>query len=97
MMMNVGNLKSVMAKLPPVAQKPFMVILGDLRLALSDSITSIYHIAAFIMIAGVLLMFFMKEIALRKTHNERPAVQEAGAEMLVEQAVLMPEDEPAFD
>lgn len=97
MMMNVGNLKNVMAKLPPVAQKPFMVILGDLRLALSDSITGIYHIAAFIMIAGVVLMFFMKEIALRKSHHERPAMQEAGVEMLAEQTILLPKDEPAFD
>jgi len=96
-LMRIGEMKDNIANMPPAAQKSFGIILGDLRLALSDSITSTFFIATFMMAAGVLVMFFMKEIALRKTHAERPVMQEAATEILAEQAQLMPEDEPAFD
>jgi hypothetical protein len=39
----------------------------------------------------------MKEIALRKSHSERLAGEEAELEILAEQAQLLPEKEPVFD
>ncbi|MDI6716948.1 MAG: MDR family MFS transporter [Actinomycetota bacterium] len=92
-----GGMKAVAAKLPVVAQQPFAMLMGDLRLALSDSITGIYYVATFLMAASIFFMFFMQEIALRKSHAERPKMQEAGVELLAEQAQLRSEDEPAFD
>lgn len=96
-LMKIGQLKDVLAKMPPAAQKSFLVVLGDLRLALSDSITGIFYIATFMIAVGAILMFFMKEIALRKTHAERPVGEEVGLELLAEQTQLQPENEPAFD
>ncbi|MCL6471197.1 MAG: MFS transporter [Firmicutes bacterium] len=96
-LMKMGQLKDILAKMPPAAQKSFLVVLGDLRLALSDSITGIFYIATFMIAVGAILMFFMREIALRKSHAERPVGEEVGLELLAEQAQLQPENEPAFD
>ena len=96
-LMRVGEMRGAITKMPVAAQKAFAVIMGDLRLALSDSITGIFFVATFMMVAGVLLMFFLREIALRTTHTERPVLQEGATELLAEQAQLMPEEEPAFD
>jgi EmrB/QacA subfamily drug resistance transporter len=96
-MMGLGEMKNSMSKMPVAIQKSFLVILNDLRHALSDSITGIYFIATFIMLVGVVLMFFVEEIPLRKTHHERPPLEEAGVEFLAENTMLLPEDEPAFD
>lgn len=98
MLMKMGEMKNMVAQLPSLAAKEaFAIVMGDLRLALSDSIASIFYVATFIMAFSVLITFFMKEIALRKSHAERPVMEEAGVELLAEQAQLMPEDEPAFD
>ncbi|MBE0447429.1 MAG: MFS transporter [Actinobacteria bacterium] len=96
-LMRVGEMRDVIERMPVAAQKAVAVIMSDLRLALSDSITGIFFVAMFMMVAGVLLMFFLQEIALRTTHAERPVLQEAATELLAEQAQLMPEEEPAFD
>lgn len=96
-MMRIGDLKNTMVTMPAAIKQPLGIILGDLRLALSDSITGIFFVGTFMMVLGVLIMFFMQEVALRKTHAERPKAQEAGVELLAEHAQLMPEDEPAFD
>jgi EmrB/QacA subfamily drug resistance transporter len=96
-MMNIGKMKESAIQMPVPVQKPFLLILGDLRFALSSSITDIYYIATFIMLIGVVLMLFIEEIPLRKTQHERPPMREAGTELLSENAVLPPEDEPAFD
>lgn len=96
-LMKLGEIKGIVAKMPPVAQKSFFVMMGDLRLALSDSITGIFYIATFMIAVGVILMFFMKEIALRKSHSERLPGEEAGLELLAEQTQILPENEPAFD
>jgi len=54
-----GGMKTVAAKLPVVAQQPFAMLMGGLRLALSDSITGIYYVATFLMAASIFFMFFM--------------------------------------
>jgi EmrB/QacA subfamily drug resistance transporter len=68
-MMNIGQMKASAIQMPVPVQKPFLLILGDLRFALSVSITDIYYIATFIMLVGVILMLFVEEIPLRTTQH----------------------------
>lgn len=92
-----GNLQDMVAQAPPAVKNALITVFSDLRLALSDSITGVFFVSAFIMAASVIIMFFMEEVALRKSHAERPVVQEAGAELAVEHGQFLPEDEPALD
>ncbi|MEI8093642.1 MAG: MDR family MFS transporter [Spirochaetales bacterium] len=50
--------------------------------AFADSVHHIFFISIFIVAAALLVTFFLKEIPLRKTN--RPAAEEAGAELLAE-------------
>ncbi len=92
-----GSFKTVLAKMPLPAQKAFLAVTGDLRQSLADSITRVFYVATFLMLLGVLTMFFMREIKLRKSHSELPAFAEVGAEFVAEQGQFLPEDEPVFD
>lgn len=95
--LNFGNMGESLDKLPVAVQQSIAVLMGDLRLALSDSITGIFFIAAFMMVAGVVLMFFMEERALRTTHSEQPAADEPNFQVEARSPSTVPEERPAFE
>lgn len=96
-LIKIGPINEIVAGLHPTEQQALSLIVGDVRLSLSTSITYVFFVGSILLAASVPIMLLMREIPLRRSHEERPILQEAGVELLAEQAQLRPEDEPAFD
>jgi len=62
--------------------------------AFASSITEVFLIATGLMGIAFITSFFLKEIPLRKSYAKRPALEEAGIEIGVEEGQLPAKDEP---
>jgi hypothetical protein len=80
----------------PVAVAMFKRFEGVMKAALANSISSVFTFGIMIMVAGLLLSFFLKEIPLRKSFH--PVLEEAGLELAAETpataTVIRPDSEP---
>ncbi|WP_113929297.1 MDR family MFS transporter [Bacillus sp. P14.5] len=71
-LMNGEKLKEIQASLPDEMQGVFLKMIEIVRESLSYSLTNVFLIGAFVLFAGFLLTFFLKEIPLRMTNKEEP-------------------------
>jgi hypothetical protein len=80
----------------PVAVAMFKRFEGVMKAALANSISSVFIFGIMIMVAGLFLSFFLKEIPLRKSIH--PVLEEAGLELAAETpaiaTVIRPDSEP---
>lgn len=90
-----------LSNVPGPLQPQILAALGDflfkIKDALSYSITHVYLIGALLLLPAFLASWFLKEIPLRKTHGERPFVEEAGVEIAVEEGEFSSQDEPDIE
>lgn len=80
----------------PAATTGYSHFLVSLKDALASSISEVFLVAAFIISLAFLASWFLKEIPLRTSHEERPALEQAGIEIATEQGEFPPENEPEF-
>ncbi|MFC3883372.1 MDR family MFS transporter [Bacillus songklensis] len=68
-LMDPARLASIQAKIPAEFQPVFERLVGMLRDSLGYALTGVYWIAAFIVLTGFVLTFFLKEIPLRQSQK----------------------------
>lgn len=78
----------------PQAISAFNEFLQKVRFAFSQSITEVFLIASGLTAAAFVVSLFLKEIPLRKSHAERPMMEEAGIEMAEEEGDFPSRSEP---
>lgn len=71
-----------------------LAVLERIRSAFASSITELFLIEMFVLITGLFIAFFLKEIPLRKTHHEGPS--DVGRELALEEGNFPSQDEPEF-
>lgn len=83
-------------KLPPqiqsIAVQNFNDFIQKAKEALTASVSEVFIIGAILMAVSFVLSFFVKEIPLRK--SQRPALEEAGVELAVEEGNFEANSEP---
>jgi EmrB/QacA subfamily drug resistance transporter len=81
-----------LANLPPEARAQIIQSFSDfmlkLKTILSESISEVFLISAFFMVLAVIFSFFLKEVPLRKSHSDRPFMEEAGLELAEEEGEI---------
>lgn len=93
-LLNEGALERFAAALPPGSRQALEVFAADLKEALAHAIDTTFLWAFGFLAAAAVAMLFMPEIPLAGGRGERTAVEQAGVELLVEEAVLPVEHEP---
>lgn len=90
------QIQAMLSQSPPEVQNQLMSGFSDFILALKDafagSISVLFSVGTMIMMAAFVTMLFLPEIKLRRSN--RPALEEAGAELEAELANIDPEREP---
>lgn len=90
------QVRSALSQAPPEAQEQlfsgFADFIDALKVAFSSSIGSLFIVGAIIMLLAFVAVLFMPEIKLRSSN--RPALEEAGAELEAELANIDAEHEP---
>lgn len=66
----------------------------NMREILASSIGEVFFIGSLILLIAFTASFFLKEIPLRKTHEKRGILEEAGVEVAVEHGEFRPRNEP---
>lgn len=84
-----SRIQGQLASLPPILQPQAVQAFNDFTLqiknALASSINEIFLIGSGFMIFAFFASFFMREIPLRKSHKERPLLEEVGIELASEE------------
>ncbi|MGM0845376.1 MAG: DHA2 family efflux MFS transporter permease subunit [Bacillota bacterium] len=75
-LMDGEKLQEIEASLPNETKSVFTEMMDIVRESLSHSLTNVFLIGAFVLFAGFLLTFFLKEIPLRMTNKEEPVNKE---------------------
>lgn len=87
----------MISSLPPFVQgqalQSFAGFSIKVKVALSDSIGHVFFISTFLLALAFVLAFFLKEIPLKKSHTDRPFMEEAGIEYAEEQGEMAPREE----
>jgi MFS family permease len=88
--------RTMMTKVPAQLQgrlnESFQHFLGSLRVAFSESLGMVYFVATFLMLAAVVVISFLPQIELRKSH--RPMAEEVAVEISTEMGQSDDENEP---
>ena len=91
------EIQSMISHLPLFMQSQIVQDLADfsakVRIALAGSISYVFFISTFLIFIAFILSFFLKEIPLRKSHSDRPFIEEAGIEIGEEQGEIPAKDE----
>lgn len=78
-----------MSQLSPDLQQQLVPALREfsveMKEILSMSISEVFLFGAIIMLLAFIASFFLREIPLRRTHDERPVLESAGVELAVEE------------
>ncbi len=92
------QIDAVLQKLPPVIKPQALIAFQNFvektRVAFASAITDVFFIASFFMLAAFITSFFLREIKLRKSHDEKP--EEIGKELADEEAIIPAADEPTI-
>lgn len=92
-----SQIQSQISNLPtyiqPQAILAFNHFIEKAKTAFSSSITEVFLIGAFVMAFGLFVTLFIKEIPLRKSHTDRPFLEEAGVGIGEEEGEMPAKDE----
>ncbi|MBK5226038.1 MAG: MFS transporter [Thermoleophilia bacterium] len=89
----VGLIENVPAPQQAQVQEYYLQFIQTLKEALAGSISHVYTLGVFVIIAAFLTTFFLPVIDLHRA-RKRPPVQELGVELEAEMALAEPRDEP---
>jgi len=92
-LLNAGAAEAIMAKMPPQAQTAVTSFMGDVKLALADSIGHTFFIGFLMMLVAFVAMLLVNEIPIAVGAPQATA-EEFGRELLAEEAVLPEDSEP---
>lgn len=100
--LNINQLQAffsgnTVSTLPPELRMQILTSFSDfmlkLRTILSQSISEVFLISSIFMGLAVIFSFFLRQLPLRKSHSERPFVEEAGVELAEEEGNIPKEQE----
>ena len=74
----------------------FLSFVARVKDALAASIADVFLVGTFIVAAAVIAVFFLREIPLRKSHDVRPGLEEAGIGLAEEEGQAPPQAEPGL-
>lgn len=87
-----------LSQLPPALQSQVLVsfhdFVGKLKVALASGIADVFMIGTVLVTIAFIATFFLKEIPLRKTHDQRGVAEEAGIELAEEEGQAPASAEP---
>lgn len=91
------QLQNALGVLPSPMQEEAMRAISEFMIKmkgiLATSIDHVFLIGSIVMALGFLIGFFLKEIPLRKSHTERPFMEEAGIELAEEEGQIPQSEE----
>lgn len=90
-----SQLHQLPAAVQPQALQQFSQFVLKAKAILAAAVSDVFVIGVFLMLLALVISFFLKEIPLRK--SQRPAMEEAGVELAVEEGNFSAKDEPDIE
>lgn len=91
------EIQTKLAQLPPYQAQQIRIVLDNflaqLKIAIANSVSQIFIIGTFVLGFSILVALFLKEIPLRKSHDERPTIEEAGVQFALEEGEFPAQNE----